>query len=73
MVSKDEAYKSWEQGYFRAQLKNKEPESFAQVGEAEEAILVTPVTTDSQHGQIITAPQMTAKPNPQKKGKKRGN
>lgn len=87
MVSKDDAYKSWEKAFLqpRGLPQPQEPTGFVQAGSIAEPVVIGVVTTNSQHGQIITAPQMAQISSPIQempaprvrkgwpKGKKRGS
>lgn len=75
MVDKDEAYRSWERGFAGPRPTEKQPATFAEVGDREDPTLVTVVTTDSEYGQLIPAPKkpMTPKTSASGKGKKRGS
>ncbi len=71
MVSKDDAYKSWEQGYFgKPRTLDTPPQAAAEVADE---IIVTPVTTDSPTGQFIPPSAQSVKPIYKGRSRKRGS
>lgn len=87
MISKDEAYKSWEKAFLGKEISNKEDQAmgFVQVGNPQEPIMMGVLTTNSECGQIVTTEQMASISTPPPviaptrqhkgwpKGKKRGS